>query len=249
MRERLGRDDRGTTLTETLVVMVIMSIVVITTASLTIGITRTTAQNSTRQDQIDSARTSVERVSKTVRTSVRPSQLLSGCAGACLDASAFMSGSTLSMKFFANLDNVNAAVGPSQVSYTVATSGADAGVLLERVQVPDPVSPTSNGWVYCDPDASGASTECKKRLTVRRYASGVDTSKPVFTYWGADGGQLIPGGSGALSAADLKKVIAVEVTLKVSSSRPNSPGPTTYIQRITLPNAQAFVQQGEDSTP
>lgn len=246
-RRAWEQPDRGTTLTEMLVVMIILSIVVAATAALTVGFTRTTAQNTARQDQIDAARTAVERISKTARTAVKPSQLVSNCNATCQQASAFAAGSAYSMRFYANLDNPRNTVGPSQITYTVATSGTDAGVLIEKVQRPDPTAtPPPGGYTYCNAEAAGASQECRSRLTVRRYASGVRTTTPVFTYYGSDGGKLDVGADGQLSADRLQKVLAVEVALTVTSTGPSAPRPTTYIQRITLPNAQAVVQEGEN---
>jgi len=247
-RRATARRDAGMTLTELMVVMLIMGIVVAATATLTIGMSRTTGQNVARQDQIDVARAAVERISKTTRTAVKPSQLLSSCSVSCAEVDAFLQGKNLSVKFYANLDNPGNSVGPSQVTYTIATSGADAGVLIEKVQRPDSNIPTSSGYAYCNAEVAGATSACRSRLTVRRVAPGVSTAKPVFAYFAGNGDPLIPVASG-LSAADLEKVLAIEVTLTVRSASPTAPRPTTYIQRITLPNAQAVMQQGEDATP
>jgi prepilin-type N-terminal cleavage/methylation domain-containing protein len=245
-RRALTDRDRGTTLTEMLVVMIVMGIVVAATATLTIGMTRTTAQNTARQDQIDIARTSVERISKTVRTAVKPSQLLTSCSESCLSASAFLNGTTTSMQFYANLDNPGNRVGPSRITYSVAADGADAGVLVERIQRPDTSTPGVNGYTYCNAEAAGATSTCRQNLTVRRHATGVGTAR-LFSYYRADGQRLVPAGDGRLSVADLKRVTAVEIQLTVSRTGAYAPKPTTYIQRITLPNAQAVVQAGEDT--
>lgn len=202
-RIRVGRGHReaGTTLTEVLVAMLIMSIVVIATASLTIGLARTTAQTTARQDQVDVARTAVERVSKTTRTAVKPSQLLSSCESACVEVDSFLQGTATSMKFYANLNNVGNSVGPSQITYTIGTTGSDAGVLLEKVQIPDSPTPTGSGYTYCNAEAAGASAACKGRLTTRRLATGVVTSaaEPTFSYFRADGTLLGTAGSGSRS--------------------------------------------------
>jgi prepilin-type N-terminal cleavage/methylation domain-containing protein len=248
IRRGAERRDRGSTLTEMLVVMLILGIVVAATATLTIGITRTTGQNIARQDQVDAARTAVERISKTTRTAVKPSQLLSTCSDACEATSAFLQGSGTSMQFYANLNNAGNAVGPSRITYTVATTGADAGVLIEKVQRPDSATPSNDGYTYCNAEASGATAACKARLTVRRFTAGVSTASPVFTYYKVDGTPLTVASGGALSAADLKSVLAIEVRMAVRSTGPNAPKQTTYIQRITLPNAQAVMQTGEDGT-
>lgn len=251
MRARMtvapGRRDAGTTLTEMLVVMLIMGIVVATTATLTISMNRTIAQNTARQDQIDVARTAVERMSKTTRAAVKPSQIITaGCEATCALVDSFLQGDGLSMKFYGNLNNPGNTVGPSQITYTIGTSGADAGVLVEKVQVPEHYT-GSGSYVYCPAESPGASTDCKSRLTTRRLATGVSTSTSVFTYYDANGVPLIPTASG-LSATDLAKVMAIEVRLTVQNASSSRPLPTTYIQRITLPNAQVLLQ-GEDDTP
>lgn len=244
-RAARGRRDAGTTLTELLVVMVILGIVVAATAAVTIGLNRTTSQSIARQDLVDAARVGVERVSKTTRTAVKPSQLLSSCSTSCTEVDAFLQGGAFSMKFYANLDNAGNTVGPSQITYTIATSGADAGVLVEKVQRPDSNIPTTSGYTYCNAEATNANATCKSRLTVRRLVSGVQTGSAVFTYYGSDGARLVPASSG-LSAGDLEKVLGIEVNLTVRSASVGAPKPVTYIQRITLPNAQAVMQQGED---
>lgn len=233
------------TLTEMLVVMLIFGIVVAATASVTISMARTTGQNVARQDLVDEARTAVERISKTTRTAVKPSQLLKTCSGTCTDTDAFLQGTATSMKFYANLDNASNSVGPSQITYTIATSGTDAGVLVEKVQRPDPG--TTAGYVYCNAEAAGASTACKSRLTVRRLAEGIVTGGPaIFQYFKSNGDPLTPSASG-LSSDDLEKVLGIEITLTVRSASTTAPQPVTYIQHVTLPNAQAVIQQGKDT--
>lgn len=245
IRRALERRDAGMTLTEMLVVMFIMGIVIAATVSLTITMSRTTGQTIARQDQVDAARVGVERVSKTVRTAVRPGQINSNCADACAEVNAFLQGTTTGMQFYANLDNPGNAYGPSRITYSVGTSGADKGVLIEKVQRPQ----TNTGTpVYCNAEAAGATAECRSRLTVRRLVTGVQTGGALFSYYDVKGDPLIPTASG-LSAEKLEKVLAIEVTLTVQSSSPTAPRPTTYIQRITLPNAQAAIQAEEDATP
>lgn len=244
---RLRTEDRGTSLTEMLIVMLILGIVIAAAASLSIMLTRANGQNIARQDQIDAARVAVERMSKTTRTAVKPSQLLANCNATCNQVEAFMQGGNLSMKFYANLDNTKNTVGPSQITYTIATSGPTAGVLVEKVQIPDSATPTSNGYQYCNAEAAGASAACKARMSTRQVVAGVQTSAAVFTFYGPDGARLTPASNGSLTATDLDRVLSVEIALTVQSDSPTRPDPTTYIQRITLPNAQAVIPQTEDT--
>jgi len=252
MRRLRAGSDEGMTLTELALVMLILGIIVAATASLSIGFMRTNAANVSRQDQIDTARSAVERMSETIRTAVKPSQLISAqaCTTTCGSIDAFMQGQDMSVAFYANIDNPGNQVGPSRVTYALGTSGADAGVLTETVQIPDPeyTQPQPDGYYYCAATDPLATTTCKSTLTVRRLADGVLSTQPIFTYYGPDGSQLLTNTTG-LTAEDLNQVLAIQIVLTVQSTNVSKPQPTTYIQRITLPNAQAVLQQGKDQSP
>ena len=69
----------GMTLVELMVVMIVSSIIAVLTVTLVIGVMRTNSRNVVRQDQVDAARVAVESMGKTLRASVKPSQLSSGC--------------------------------------------------------------------------------------------------------------------------------------------------------------------------
>ena len=238
IRHRAERD-AGSSLVELLVVMFILSFVVITTVTLTMGLQKTTAQVVNRQDQIDTGRTAVERMSKVLRTAVKPSQLIANCAG-CTD-DAFIRAEDATIQFYANLDNPGNTVGPSRISYSVATSGVDAGILVEKVQTPDSNVPTATGYVYCNAEAVGATAACKARLTVSRLAGEVKTSVPLFSYFDEQGVALSTGSTG-LGASDIGKLLSVEMRLTVQTTAATKPAPTTYIQRVLLPNAQAVLR-------
>jgi prepilin-type N-terminal cleavage/methylation domain-containing protein len=243
------QNERGSSLTELLVVMLIMGIITAAVASLTIGFQRTNAQNITRQDQIDAARTAVERVSKTVRTAVKPSQLATTCALAFCTEDAFMRAEDFSVQFYANLNNDKNLIGPSRVSYAVATSGATAGQLVEKVQRPDSNVPTSTGYAYCDAEAAAASADCKGRLSTRVITRGIQTpaTTPLFKYYDTTGARLTTAAAtGTLTADQLEKVLSIELTVAVQSANAQA-APTTYIQRVTLPNSQAVIRQGSET--
>lgn len=242
MRRRWSpRGDEGTTITELVVVMFVLSIIIAATLSLTVGMQRTTVQTMARQDQVDMARSSVERMAKTLRTAVKPSQLTTSCVGCTADA--FIKAQPYGVQFYANLDNAGNSVGPSRITYTIATTGSDAGVLVEKVQRPDSNTPGASGYQYCDAEAVGASAECQARLQTTRLATGVQTSgtTPTFVYFDQSGVQLTPGGSG-LDASQLSRMLSVELTLTVQKQVASRALPTTYIQRILLPNTQAILR-------
>lgn len=246
-----GDRDRGTTLAELIVVMFVMGLIMAAVTSLTIGFQRTNAQSIARQDQLDSARTAVERMSKTLRTAIRPNQLPATCTGACASTDAFQQAGSFSVQFYANLDNSGNSTGPRRVTYTIATTGADAGVLVEKVQRPESSTPGALGYQYCDAEALGATSDCKQRLTVQRLASGVRTDDgAVLRYYDGTGTLLVPASNGLLSAGDLAKVLSIELVLSVQSQAASAPDPTQYIQRVMLPNAQAVQRPaGGAATP
>ncbi|GEA82899.1 MAG: prepilin-type N-terminal cleavage/methylation domain-containing protein [Cellulomonas sp.] len=246
--DRLRRDERGTSLAELLIGMTIFSILMAALTTLAIGYHRVNAQSIARQDQVDAARTAAERLTKVVRTAVKPSQLINCVTSTCSELDAFVSASSTSMKFYANLDNAGNAVGPRQVTYTLEPTGAGEARLVERVQRPDSSTPGSNGYSYCDALAAGASGTCKARMTTKVLAEGVQTDGPVapLVYFNNDGDAMTPGSGGALTALQIDQVLSIEFTLRVRSDDRNSTGPTTYIQRVLLPNSQAVLRPGED---
>lgn len=240
---RRTRGDDGSSLPELLVSMMILAVIIAATATLAIGFSRTNAQNIARQDQVDRAREATERISKTIRTAVKPNKL-SACVTATCDVDAFVAAGAWSMQFYGNLDNPGNTRGPSRITYVVATSGPDKGVLIEKVQRPDSATPTAGtGYTYCNAEATGATAACTSLLTVRRLATGVrtDGATPLFQYFTTGGGGMTVPATG-LAAADIAKVLSVELTLRVQSASPSKPGPTTYIQRVLLPNSLAVLR-------
>lgn len=248
MTRRHRPTDAGTSLTELLISMLLFGIVLIAVSTLSIGFTKTNQQNINRQDQIDAARVATESMSKTLRTAVMPSQLTATCAGAC-STDAFVLGQDFAVQFYANLNNSGNLRGPSRVTYTVTTDAKGVSSLVEKIQTPDNATPGPTGYAYCPAEAAGASTECKGHLKVRTLATGVQKVTPIFTYYSATSSTpLSPAtNGGSLSAADLGKVLAIELHVTVQKQASVRANPTTYIQRITLPNAQAVLRQQEET--
>lgn len=241
-----GRDD-GTSLVELAITMMIMGVVIAATAMLVIGAQRTNTQTMNRVDQIQEARNGVERMSRTLRASVMPSQLVSSCAGCSEDA--FIQGATYEVQFYSNVDNPGNSVGPSRVTYEITDTAPGVGDLVQSVQVPNSPVPTSTGYAYCNP-VTDTSAACQARVTRQVIARDVlvDPARPLFTYYDVNGAQLVPS-AGALTADQLRLVLAIEVRLEVQKQAANAAKPTEYIQRILLPNAQAIIRAGEEETP
>lgn len=231
-------DDRGVTLVELMVTMIVTALVAAMTAALVIGVQRTNQENISRQDQVDAARVAVASMSKTLRATVTPSQLAATCAGCT--SPGFVQGSTARVQFYSNLDNPKNTVGPSRVTYEVMT-GTRAGELVETIQRPSSPNPGASGYAYCTGGAG-----CAASIKTRVIARGVQLSKPVFTYFDADGAKMAIPSSGNLSADQLGRVLSVELTVAVQGMGSYKAKPTTYIGRVLLPNAQSLIKTGTE---
>jgi hypothetical protein len=155
-----------------------------------------------------------------------------------------MAGGDFGVQFYGNLNNAGNSVGPSRVAYAVSTSGATTGQLVETIQTPDSYDLTA-GYHYCDATAVGATALCKATLSTHPVGFGILTTagSPIFKYYDGAGTRLMPGTGGSLSATDLSNVLSVEIVVRAQSTNATKPAPTTYVQRVMLPNAQAVIQQ------
>lgn len=241
LRANLRRDD-GVTLTELLIVLLVSSIIAVLTTTLVIGVQETNKQNMVRQDQIDNGRTASEAMARTLRASVKPSQLSTSCGSGCV-ADAFMQATKFRVQFYANVDNPQNSIGPSRVTYTIVDSGVDKGDLIETVQIPNSPTPSASGYVYCTPGGAG----CASRITTRIVGRNLSTTGPaLFRYFDESGNEMVPSGTGSLSADQLKHVLSIEIRTTVLDTASGSSKPTTYIQRVMAPNAQAVIKAGSE---
>lgn len=241
LRARLRQDD-GVTLTELLIVLLVSSIIAVLTTTLVIGVQRTNQDNMVRQDQIDSGRTATEAMARTLRASVKPSQLSTSCGSGCV-ADAFMQATKFSVQFYANVDNPQNTIGPSRVTYTVAASGPQKGDLVETIQIPSSPTPTASGYTYCTPGGPG----CASRIKTRVVGRDVSAAGPaLFRYFDEAGAEMTPSGTASLSSSQLKHVLSIEIRTTILDAASGSTKPTTYIQRVMAPNAQAVIKAGSE---
>lgn len=238
LRNENGRD-RGITLVELMVTTAITSLVAILTATLVIGVQRTNQESLARQNQIDEARVAVEAMAKSLRASVKPSQVAVACTGCVEDA--FVQGTAQSVQFYSNLNNANNVTGPSRVTYTIVTTGSNAGDLVEVIQRPNSNIPSATGYSYCTEGSPGCSSNIARRVVARGV---VYDGAPVLRYFDGEGNEMVPPTGGSLTGAQLKMLLAVELQVSVRTETGAAPQPTTYIQRLMLPNAQAVMKAG-----
>jgi prepilin-type N-terminal cleavage/methylation domain-containing protein len=229
---RIRRTDDGVTLTELLVTMVVLGILVSATVLMVSASMRVSSGNKERLDQSNSASIAMQRVSRTLRTAVLQSQLTTTCTLAICTESAFLKGTRTSVQFYADVDNPKNSVGPSRVTYDIT-----GGVLTETVQKPDSPTPDAAGYHYCTPGPG-----CAIRTTV--LATDVQTTGPVFSFYtAADPVNAIVLTTGQqLTAAQLKAVDSIDVSLVVQRAGGANVAGASMIQRVALPNADSVVR-------
>src|SRR5690348_16728808 len=152
-RAARARTDAGFTLAELLSVMVIMGVLGTAVSTLFISSIKTTQSTSTRLDQANAGRIAMDTITRVLRTAVMPASLAS-CSPSCGSQAAFIQGSAYKVAFYADIDNPDNAVGPSQVTFSVDASGN----LIETVQPADAGSAaTGYTWTPCTYRAPGCS--------------------------------------------------------------------------------------------
>jgi hypothetical protein len=225
-------DDSGVTLAEMSVTVLVLSLLMGSLVAMVTAGVRVSTGVKERLDQSNTATIAMERMSRNLRTAVLQSQLTSACViTACTD-SAFLVGGPTSVQFYADVDNPGNTVGPSRVTYSVTN-----GALSETVQKPDSPTPDATGYHYC---TSGST--CVVRTTV--IATGVQSATAVFTYYtsSAPTTPMVMGTGGVLSAAQLKSVDSIDLSLQIVSAGGSPVLGASLYQRVALPNADSVIR-------
>lgn len=223
--------DAGMTLAELLVGTVVAAMVMAAAGTLFEVGMRSNATSTARLTTINQARVSVEAMGRSMRTAVLPSQL----DDAGNTDTAFLQGEANAVSFYANINNLNNAVGPSRVTYVVDASKR----LMQTVQAPLP-NPVSHDFKYCDPTLAS----CAKAVTV--LGEGVDLTVPLFRYYDSTGAVIsyastCPDGNACLAGTALANVDAIDLSLVLRSAGVTI-GPTTYLLRVSLPNHDSVIK-------
>ncbi len=220
---RSGRDS-GLSLVEVLVAMALTSIVLATSATLFLGSLRTTQETQGRLEEINDGRVAIASMGKALRTAILPSQLFDTTS---TEAAAFIEATPTSIRFYANLNNANNAVGPSKVTYLVVN-----GELRQTVQRPNTFDPTNPVFVYCNPGPG-----CVLPDTILARGVAV-TGNPIFAYYDALGVKIT---GSSLTAAQLEIVDSVDLSVTVAKKGVGGSG-STFVLRVALPNHDAVMR-------
>jgi prepilin-type N-terminal cleavage/methylation domain-containing protein len=224
-RHRRLRDQSGFTLIEMVVVISVLGIVLAMVQQTSIMAFKDVGTNATRLDQAQQGKSGIESMTKVIRTAVLPSQLLSTCT-AC---TSFLSGTTSSVSFYANVFNPNNSIGPSKATYAVDPADPQ-GRLVETIQPPDAHVINDTNYVYCDIALPSCLTD-----RTRVIAYGVTGLATLFTYYDKNGAVI----SAPLAGVELTQVDSIDIVLSIKRSL--KVRATTLTTRVTLPNADSVV--------
>lgn len=228
-------NDAGFSLMELVIVTMLMGLISILVTTFAISTWRDSVTVQTRINDVDQARIAIDATSKSVRTAVRPLMLQAAC-GTCTGPAAtdpaVTAASDLGVQFYSN---TGVAAGPDRVTYATALdpTRGNVAVFSETRQPPDTGSAPNFTYTTCTIGVVG----CRTTKLARVVGLTWPVPAPVFRYYDNTGTLLVGGVGGALTAAQLATISAIEVTLPVRTPGNTRVGPTTIVSRIFLPNS------------
>jgi hypothetical protein len=225
--------DEGLSLVETMVTVIVGSLVLAFTVQLGIQATRSVGSDVVRLDNAGQSRVAVDAMSRTIRAAVLPS-LMPGltCTAGC--GTTAVSGANIGTLSFYS-DTNSSGQGPDKVTYDVVTAGG-VTTLTETVQ--EPTAGAAGTYSFCTP---GPGCNVRTRTLVRGLVP-VTSSHVLFTYYDSTGTTLSAPVAGS-GTPGLKDIDSVDITLSVQSKTAWSTPPTTVSMRVGMPNAD-FARQG-----
>jgi prepilin-type N-terminal cleavage/methylation domain-containing protein len=240
---RQERRDGGYSLIEMMTAMAIATVVLgLVTGSL-IGMMKSNASTTTRLANLDQVRQSMDAISKNLRTAVRPEQLNPACSANC--SAAFVSATANSVKFYANVGDVDPAgkPAPTLMSYTIAADPHDATgktAAITEIRQALASSWTSAAGDYSWAGGTGAApcpaggpvvAGCTTRVIGSGISWPIPAAAPVFAYY--SGSTLVPT-SPPITGSTLDRLSSVAIALPVGDVTHPSAGVSTT---VFLPNS------------
>lgn len=227
-------EDSGYTLVETMVVVLLLTVVMAFVTDTIIQSQRAFTRSSTRLTDTGELRVALDTMSKTIRTATR----LDTTSTAFLPAQVTVGGSTVNNVvrgrqvvengvecwFYANLENNPA---PQLAHYYLDGNRQ----LIEELTRADSSS-VAPDWTY-----TGA--QYRRRVVARQVVVPTGSGTPIFTYFSQSGASLNVAGNVNTGIADasLSGVGDVQVRLSVRSGAARLATTTTLVNRVRLVNA------------
>jgi prepilin-type N-terminal cleavage/methylation domain-containing protein len=221
---RLRSDDRGVTLVETLVVMVLSGILMSITAVFFVTVTKQTLQAEDIRRSTADASNIMNVVSTSIRAAVR-----NAVESSPNPDPAVVAASPTSITVITYTDAGPSFETPLRLRYSVDSEGR---MIEERWN-----ATLIHGYaVFPSMSTNPASTRILGNVVVN------SSSEPLFRYFDAGGGQL--GGSGTLTSAQRNSVTSVRFTVKVRAEE--SREVVELDNTVGMPNMDLGFTNGED---
>lgn len=221
------RRDRGLTLAELLVTMLLLAVVLALVGGFFVSVTSSLAIASSVDSKTRDASTSLEQMTRVIRVATN-----NAVSGSTVPESAIRSAARGSLTLYSSVDidpAEDVAIRPPRPTM-VRFEISPQGELEERRWLP---KASGQFWVF---EAASASTA----TTVRTFPGRiVDPSgaAPLFIYLDKDGLQLDPRG-GVLTAAEATRVTSIQVVLRITDSSAGASQPVVVKNTILLTNVR-----------
>ena len=209
VRHRVGSDDhrdRGLTLIEMMVTLLLMGIVGSIMFASVVSVTQTLTHSQANSDSLDIARIGMDRLAKTVRSGMSIQQNGSS------DLPPLLEISPNKLTVYASLGTV-----PAKVTYSI-----DANRQLIETWYPG-VAASSPYWTF--------STTARTEVVARQIPA---TAPALFTFLDTNGTAIA--NQTSTNVADLALVHGVAISLMIDSNPAKGGGPVTLVNTVTMPN-------------
>jgi len=185
----------------------------------------------------------MEALSKGLRTTVKPAQLLDTSCSTCSTDAAFISADKTTVTFYGNVNNDDG-IGPSRVRYRLVDEAVRPYSRVEET-IWRPTAGANNTYSFCVINT----TSCPGRTRVLARGLPLSTTSPqIFTYFNNAGG-VITGLPLTGTDPKLGQVDSIDITLVVRTSTGYKTPATTLVDRVALPNADGYVPPDTTATP
>lgn len=232
LRRRAATGDRGLSLAELLVTMMVTSLLMVMVVSLMTSVTRAFTRERAATDSTRSASVAMKEITRVVRsgTEIRVS-------GASLNNPVFLVATRESLVLNSYLDTSAGSPRPIVARFEVTAAGA----LVEKRWNAN----TTSGpyWTFVSLPAKpyqALSTYWTNPAYTRTIARGLGTvaggARPLFQYFDKDGGELVPPGVGVFTESQLRSIAAVRVTVSVQADKTGRADPVTLQNTVGIPN-------------
>ncbi|MGW6130590.1 hypothetical protein ACWFNE_11245 [Cellulomonas sp. NPDC055163] len=232
LRRRRERDERGLSLAEMLVTMMVTSLLMVLVVSLLTNVTRAFTRERSATDGTRSASTAMKEITRVVRsgTEIR-------VANQALNNPVFLVATPESVVLRAYLDTSSATPRPIVARFEV-TAGGD---LVEKRWNAN----TTSGpyWTFTNLPASPYSVTSSywtnpvyTRTIARNLRTVAGGGASLFRYYDKDANELVPPAAGGFTEAQLRSVASVQVTVTVQADKTGRADPVTLQNTVGIPN-------------